>query len=293
MFSFVRSSILGCTCAALAITAPVNARTMTIEITNNMHGVYVTPQIAAAHKADYRLFQLGQPASEALRIMAETGYIGALNKNNPGPSGFLPDGSEANLDLNRNDVLDGQIPQDADQAVNLAGTNPSPPQILLSPGRTGMMTLALSPENTHLSLAAMVMPTNDGFIGIDSWKIPAGTGTWELSSPVYDAATEANTEVTHTNTANNHACNVALDESNGCPLGAVIPFHADAGNNGTGPFGSGGEPVTEDADTNPHIHVHRGNVGEVRPNLGDLNLVTHRWLNPAVKVVVRITDDNQ
>ncbi|GAM59834.1 hypothetical protein JCM19232_167 [Vibrio ishigakensis] len=47
----------------------------------------------------------------------------------------------------------------------------------------------------YLSLGAMLLPTNDGFVGLDSWKIPSEAGTYRASLNGYDAGTEANDEI--------------------------------------------------------------------------------------------------
>ena len=35
-------------------------------------------------------------------------------------------------------------------------------------------------DHPFLSMAAMMLPTNDGFIGLDSWEIPSEAGTYTL-----------------------------------------------------------------------------------------------------------------
>jgi len=43
------------------------------------------------------------------------------------------------------------------------------------------MTMSMDTgANDFLSVAAMILPSNDGFVGIDSWPIPAEAGTYTL-----------------------------------------------------------------------------------------------------------------
>ncbi|PVZ70179.1 spondin domain-containing protein [Pelagibaculum spongiae] len=284
--------------AALSLAMPsAHARTISINMTNLMHGTYITPQIAATHTSSYTLFRVGTDATEALRIMAETGNVGALNKNTSTLTIGGPGGATGIVaDLNNNNQLDGQIPSTSDQVVNASGTNDTAPVILLAPGTNQDYTdINLTESNTHLSIVGMLMPSNDGFVGLDSWKIPAGTGSWVVYLNAYDAGTEANTEQTipaseTDQTAADGACNLALDETNTC-TGVFIPFHPDAGNNNAAGFGVGGSAVGA-TDSNDKVHIHRGHLGELdaSDNTGDLKAKVHRWLNPVAKVVITISE---
>ena len=248
------------------------ARTISINMTNLMHGTYITPQIAATHTSSYTMFEVGDNASAAIQTMAETGSVAGLNKDSA-------------------DSAVGKVPSTSDQIINTNGTNSTSPIILLAPGTSRQYTASinLTESNTHLSIAGMLMPSNDGFVGLNSWKIPAGTGSWIVYLNAYDAGTEANTEQTHDNSVD--SCNTVDDEDAGGCNKSVIPFHPDAGNHNSAPFGTGGTAVAT-TDNNTKIHIHRGHLGELdsTDDTGDLSATVHRWLNPVAKVVITISE---
>ena len=131
--------------------------------------------------------------------------------------------------------------------------------ILLNTDQTG---------NQYLSLVAMLLPTNDGFVGLDSLKLPTAAGTYSYYVNGYDAGTEANDE---------------LITGGGAPGVAGIPAApgGDGGINGTG--------VTS-TESNTVVHIHRGVLGDDEADGGDsdLDVTIHRWLNPLAKVIVEI-----
>ena len=123
-------------------------------------------------------------------------------------------------------------------------------------------------SNDRLSIVAMLLPTNDGFAGLDAIEIPATAGTYTFNVNAYDAGTEANDE---------------LITGGGMPGVAGIP--ADPGAvAGTG--GSG----TASADANPNVHIHRGTLGDTDAAAGssDLDSRVHRWLNPVIRVTITV-----
>ena len=124
--------------------------------------------------------------------------------------------------------------------------------------------------STNLTITAMVLPTNDAFVGMDAQLIPTTAGSYTYYLNAYDAGSEANSEL--------------LDNS-GCAAGmAGIPA-APNGDNGSGGTGVAG------ADTNTMIHIHRGVLGDTNSTGGasDLDSTIHRWQNPVAKVVVTVT----
>jgi hypothetical protein len=125
---------------ALTLTALILpsawAETFQIEITNLTHGNYFTPLLITAHPAGTHIFQAGAPASVSLQTMAEEGEISLLVNDLQGLG--------------------------ADVVGNPAGG-------LMAPGQTVTTTLETqSNSNTQLSVVAMILPTNDGFIGLDA-----------------------------------------------------------------------------------------------------------------------------
>ena len=217
------------------LAAPLPAAQLTVAVTNLTNGIYFTPLLITAHDNATHLFEGGSPATANLRLLAECGDI----------SGLVSD-------------LGGE---DADTVADPAGG-------VLAPGATAVAGIdTTSTGNTHLSMAAMLLPTNDGFVGLDSLEIPGTPGTYVFYLNGYDAGTEANGE---------------LLDTTGCAPGMPGIPAAPGGDVGTG--GSG----VASADSNTAVHVHRGNLGDTDPTAGasDLDSTIHRWLNPVARVVV-------
>lgn len=212
------------------------AQDVNISITNLTQGIYFTPLLVAAHSADASLFNVGEQASEQLQAMAEGGDISGLSS-----------------------VLESV---GADMMAN-------PAEGLLGPAASTDTMLMTADGNMYLSITAMMLPTNDGFVGLDSWAIPAEAGTYTIYLNAYDAGTEANDEL--------------VIDGSGAPGTAGIPA-APGGDAGTG--GSG---VTS-TESNMNVHVHRGALGDDDATGGssDLDNRVHRWLNPVAKVTVTV-----
>lgn len=117
-------------------------------------------------------------------------------------------------------------------------------------------------------MTAMILPSNDGFVGLDGWEIPAEAGTYTIMLNAYDAGTEANNELVNGGGA------VGV-------LGIPAAPGGDSGTNGMG--------VT-DTESNTMIHIHRGSLGDDVMDGGksDLNNSIHRWLNPVAKLTITI-----
>lgn len=212
------------------------AASLDIKITNLTQGIYYTPILIAAHSDENHLFESGMTASTELQMMAEGGNISGLAT-----------------------MLDSYS---ADKVEN-------PAQGLLAPAQSTMTMLETSEGNNMLSITAMMLPTNDGFVGLDSWKIPTEAGTYTILLNAYDAGTEANNEL--------------ILEGSGAPGMLGIPA---APGMGAGMLGSS---VTNE-ETNTMIHIHRGNLGDddMEGGKSDLSNTVHRWLNPVAKVTVTV-----
>lgn len=222
---------------ATALFSPVtSAADYSIEVINLTHGNHFTPLLIAAHPADSHIFQSGQAASASVQAMAEGGDISGI---------------ESDLGALGVDML-----------ANPAGG-------LLAPGSSASGSLSTtSASNTQLSVVAMILPTNDAFIGLDSVTLPTAAGTYSYYLNGYDAGTEANDEIIN---------------GGGAPGNPGIPAApgGDGGTSGTGVAG---------ADANNHVHIHRGVLGDTDATGGasDLNSTIHRWLNPVAKVIVTV-----
>ncbi len=222
MFSILRKSLgfiivtglLMSSSAALAGGSP----TYHVTITNLTNAINFTPILVASHRKPIELFVLGTPASAELTAVAETGNVApltALLHSNP-------------------DVID----------VQNSGA-------LLGPGETIMVMLNARGAK-YISVASMMLPTNDGFIALDSARAPSKKKSNTYYSPGYDSGTELNDE-----------------------LCANIPGPTCGGNK----FSPG---VAEG-----YVHIHRGIHG-IENIDGDVDLPAedHDWRNPVAKITI-------
>jgi hypothetical protein len=224
------------TAAIIAASTHVNAQDLSITVTNLTHGMAFTPVLVAAHDAAGNLFDVGAAASANLQAVAEGGVLTGL---------------QTDLD-----------------AISATHTSAGAP---LMAGASVSLTLNTdaAPANTKLSVVAMLLPTNDGFIGLDAVNIPTAAGTYSFYLNAYDAGTEANDEL-------------ISGSGGGVPGVAGIP--GDPG----GLAGAGGTVGMAGADSNTKVHVHRGAIGDDNATGGnsDLDNSVHRWLNPVARVTV-------
>lgn len=226
--------------AILPITASAAESSISVKITNLTHGIHFTPLLVAAHDNSTDIFDVGGTSSANLQAMAEGGAIGGLEV----------------------DMIDAGATYAANPAAGL-----------LAPGQD--VTTMLDPtgtDNDFLSVVAMLLPTNDAFVGLDSVAIPTEAGTYTFYLNAYDAGTEANDELLNPG-------------AGGAPGVAGIPA-APGGDAGTGGTGAAG------VDSNLMIHVHRGVLGDTDAAGGnsDLDSRIHRWLNPVAKVELTISN---
>lgn len=185
-----------------------------VSITNLTPGQSFTPQFLATHSGNVRLFSLGEPASWELEQLAEGGATGPLADQ-------LANFSEDML------TIDG----------------------LLGPGQTATATLRARAQRRYLSMAAMLLPTNDTFVAANAVALPA-SGSVTFMVPAYDAGTEENDQ--------------------DC---ASIP----------GPL-CGGEAVSDPAAGDEgFVHISSGfhDLGA-----GVLGPVPYDWRNPVARIVV-------
>ncbi len=200
------------------LTDPVQAqggRKYQVEITNLTNAQRFTPRLAATHSADVEMFSAGEIASAALKDLAENGGTAMLE-----------------------DVLMS--------TAGVADTATSGG--LLEPGATDVLMLTARGRATRLSLAAMLIPTNDAFVGLNT-ALPIGQETTEVYAYAYDAGTEVNDEL----------------------CGSIPgPFFDECGGPGGGAAVEGGEG---------YIHIHRG-----IQDVGDFDAAIRDWRNPVARV---------
>ena len=167
-----KTTLLGLTglIALLALSAGIlsafagndtDEMTVEVTITNLTRGQTMTPVFVARHDGSAApLYTLGQAASDGLADMAEDGSATALLET------WDPD---ANSSVGEARVAGGFI----------------------RPGQTVTITFNVSDGKKLLSLASMLVSTNDGFVGANSLDLSSSKVVY---LNVYDAGSEANTE---------------------------------------------------------------------------------------------------
>ncbi|PCK04556.1 MAG: hypothetical protein COA42_19050 [Alteromonadaceae bacterium] len=222
----------------LASTSAFSATEYKVKIDNVTTGAYFTPFLVAAHSDSVSLFDTGAAASANLQAMAEGGNISGL--------------------LNDVQSTGGRV------VANPAGG-------LLAPGASAVANLgALNPELTEISIVAMLLPSNDGFVGLNSLTLPTENGTYTYSLNVYDAGTEANDEIRGSGAPGVAGMPVPP------PLQPLLGFN-----------GSGVPNITAEG----FVSVHRGVLGDLDLNGGvsDIDAANQRWLNPTVNVTITVS----
>ena len=186
-----------------------------VTITNLTNSINFTPILVTSHRRPVSIFELGAPASKELTAIAEGGDTSLL---------------AATLGDDR-------------QVVDVQSSGG-----LLSPGDSVTVIVRASHGANRISLASMMLPTNDGFIALESVKAPK-RGSRVYFSPGYDGGTEPNDEwCMH------------------------IP----------GPTCKGAGPSPgENPDDEGYVHIHRGIHG-----VADLSPAVYDWRNPVAKVTI-------
>jgi hypothetical protein len=191
----------------------------TVTITNLTYDQIISPPVVVVHDQRFRLFEAGQAASDELAALAEDGMTGPL-------AGLL-------------EVSSGV----SDYAVAAGGIPP-----------TGSISVDVRIQGSarRLSLAGMLVSTNDAFVGLDGHALPFGhlnsLRGLTVNADAYDAGSEANTE----------SCE-------------HIPGP---------PCGNPGVRVTDGAEG--FVHIHRG-IGGV----GDLDAIAKDWNNPVARISIQ------
>ncbi|MEO8050380.1 MAG: spondin domain-containing protein [Acidobacteriota bacterium] len=202
-------------CSTMALAEPHHFE---VTVTNLTRGQVFTPIMVASHKEGVSLFTLGQPASVALESLAESGDTNPLKT----------------LLVSSHDV---------DEAVDSGA--------VLPPGQSVTVMVQTSGAFDHISVAAMLVPTNDGFFAINGIEGPKGKDTLTLYSPAYDAGTEANNEL----------CSSIPGPPTICQ-------------------GEGYNASRAGAEGYVHIHAGIHGIGNLMPAMSD-------WRNPVAKIVIR------
>jgi len=196
-----------------------------ITITNITKNQIFAPPVAISHNYAYHLFTLGEPSSMEVYTMAEDGDASGIY----------------------NAAMD-------DENVLSVAAADGP----VMPGQSVTLEVDVDFRNTYLTVAGMLVDTNDGFFALDGHPIrisyyKGGTtaGKQGVMAYVYDAGSEANTE--------------SCDHIPGPPCG------------------NGGVRVTDGAEG--YVYPHPGIHG-----MGDLSVKDFGWSGPAAKITISKMD---
>ena len=191
-----------------------------VTITNLTHAILFTPILVASQRQPVDFFDPGTPASAELATIAEAGNVAPMTAL-----------------LNAN-------PQVVDVQNSGAPLGPGESVTLIVDGRRGAR---------YISVASMLLPTNDGFFGLANARV-AKRGHVTYYSPGYDAGSEGNDE-----------------------LCVNIPGGAHCSGQGSSP------PSDRDEG---YVHVHRGTQG-----VGELSAAEYDWRNPVARITITRVKD--
>jgi len=203
---------------------PAPMMTYEVAILNTTHAQPLSPPALLLHRGSH-LWSIGSPVSLGLEVLAESGS----------PVNFMEE----------NGSLESALGSVAASEV-------------LLPGESTVLSITVAEaEHISMTVAAMLVNTNDAFSGITSWDVSSlDVGSREqVLAPVYDAGTEANSET---------------QES--------VPGPA-----------AGGEGFSSDRDDVNYLARHSG-VVSADDGLSDSSLgEQHRFDNGALKITVTRT----
>lgn len=207
--------LAGALAASGSALADGKHRTYEVTVTNITGGPIFTPVMVAAHRAGVKLFELGEPASNGLEQLAEGGDTQPLT--------------------------DELLAQGAADVVTSGD--------VLLPGHSVTVHVKGNRRTNRISVASMLIPTNDAFFAANAVRAPMRNKTTTVYSPAYDAGSEYNDE-----------------------LCVNIP---------------GPPPVCAGEGYNPesgegYVHVNPGIHG-----IGDLSAASYDWRNPVAKITIR------
>ena len=211
-----------CSSLIYSTAAQADGASYEVTITNLTRGQTFTPILVASHRKGIKIFELGSEASAELSTIAEDG--------NPAALAAAIEADHRSVDV-----------QNAAPLLESTGG-------LLLPGHSVTVTVSARHGAKEITVASMLIPTNDSFIALNGVKAPKKGKTKVYYSPGYDAGSEPN------------------DES--C---LNIP----------GPFckGNGHSP---EAGGEGYVHISAGIAG-----IADLMADTFDWRNPTAKIVIK------
>lgn len=152
--------------STLSLAQDGHTRVYDVKITNIMSASQFTPVLAATHTRRASLFALGKEPRVGLAMIAEGGDTSTLQNtlsNSP------------NVGSVQTTAFPGDVP------LTFAGT-------------TLEFTIESDKKFRYLSIASMILPTNDSFMALDTVPLPT-SGSQTYYALGYDAGSEINDEL--------------------------------------------------------------------------------------------------
>jgi hypothetical protein len=209
-----------------AAVADGGTHTYRVRIENLTTGQPLSPGVVVTHTKEVSVFHVGARASEGIRLIAENGEPAVAVSELTGRPGV-------------HDV------KTIDNPIHRIG-GPGPTSVTLQ--------ISARANANRLSLATMLICTNDGFTGLDTVKLPGGFHPETHLSAGYDAGTEAN----------NQRSDQIVD-----PCGAIGPLPLPMDGNGRVPTAA--------------VITHHPNI----QLLGDLVPALHGWHDPVARITIQ------
>ena len=153
--------------AIIALATPARASsndptTYRVTVENLTENQTITPAVVAVHEASFRVFARNQPASYGVAQLSENGGV---------------------------PVLVDELSTEARVAdVSVAGDTP------IAPGGSASTLITTAAGASRISVAAMLICTNDGFAGISNVKTRSHGGEVIAYGRAFDAGSEINTQ---------------------------------------------------------------------------------------------------
>ena len=163
--------LVGCILSA-AVLAATNSWaaddmiTYKVTVTNLTPGQPFAPILATSHRAGMSFFEVGQPPSDELAMLAEAG------NGKPMAAKLLA------------------TPGVSDAQISTTG--------LTFPGKTTTLMITAKRGADNVSVGAMLGATNDAFFAIADMDLPKGRQTVTYMANAYDAGSEDNDELAST-----------------------------------------------------------------------------------------------
>lgn len=210
--------------------AEAGMRQYDVTISNLTGSQPLSPGVVVTHTKHVEIWAPGHQASEGIRQIAENGDDGPAVAELTGAPGVF----------------------------DVVGTGLPPVHRIGGPGPTSRtFRISARGDANRLSVAVMLICTNDGFTGVHSVRLPGGFEAATFAGRGYDAGTESNDQ------SSTHIVD---------PCGAIGPVPA-------APDGQNLRTPTPGG----LIHLHPG----IQPGVGDLNAAAHGWVNPTALITVQ------